>query len=196
MNPEALAGELAAEISRRLRRSRLPVPIGVSGRHAHVSSGHLAALFGPGAGLSRLKELKQPGQFAAREKIDIAGPKGIIRGVRLLGPARAATQVEVSLSDAAALGLEVPVRESGDLSGSAPLRLIGPQGSVEAAAGLIVARRHLHCSRREAAELGVADGEVVRARLGRGAGRETVFEQVLVRVSDRFALELHIDTDE
>lgn len=196
MDAQALAGELAAEISKRLKRSKLAIPVGVSSRHVHITQEHLAALFGAGSALTKLRDLKQPGQFAAQEKIDVAGPKGVIRGVRVLGPCRAKTQIEVSMTDARALGLEPPVRESGNLAGSAGARLIGPKGQVEVREGLIVSRRHIHVSAKEAGAWGFSDGESVRTRLGRGKEREAVLEGVVVRVSEKFSLELHLDTDE
>ncbi len=196
MDTEALVRDLTAELSRRIKRSQTLVPIGISNRHAHVTAEHLKILFGAGAALSKLRDLKQVGQYAANEKIDIQGPKGTIRGVRLLGPCRAKTQVEVSTTEAIGLGVKPSVRESGDLGGSASLRLVGPQGCVDVQEGLIVSRRHLHASSCEAAAIGLANGEVVRVRVGRGGERETVFEAVVVRVSDQFRLELHLDTDE
>lgn len=196
MENAGLVAGLASEIEKRLRRSKIPVPVGVSNRHAHITQAHFEALFGAGAGLSKFKGLSQPGQFAANEKFDIQGPKGSIKGVRLLGPFRPKTQIEVSLSDAIALGIRPPVRESGDLGGSASLKLIGPRGSVEVREGLILARRHLHCTPADAAALGLSNGEVVRVCVGRGNGRGTVFEDTVVRVSEKFSLELHLDTDE
>ncbi|MDD5627677.1 MAG: phosphate propanoyltransferase [Elusimicrobia bacterium] len=196
MDKAELARELAEEISKRLRRSRTRVPIGVSNRHAHITQAHFETLFGKGAALTKFKDLSQPGQFAGNEKIDIQGPKGAIKGVRLLGPFRPKTQIEVSWTEAVVLGIQPPVRESGDLAGSAALKLAGPLGSVEVREGLILARRHLHCSAAEAAAIGLSNGEVVRLRVGRGGERETVFEKTVVRVSDKFSLELHLDTDE
>ena len=196
MDTEGLVEDLAAEISKRLKRSQTSIPIGVSNRHAHVTAEHFTAVFGPGAALSKLRDLKQPGQFAANEKIDIAGPKGAVKGVRLLGPYRPKTQIEVSLTEAGALGVRPPVRESGNLGGSAAIKLMGPYGTVDIREGLIVSRRHLHCAPPEAGAVGVANGEVVRVRVGRGGERETIFEAVVVRVSEEFSLELHLDTDE
>ena len=194
-NAELVQG-LAAEIAKRLRRSQTAVPIGVSNRHAHISQEHFEALFGKGAVLTKFRDLGQPGQFAANEKMDIVGAKGSIKGVRLLGPFRAQTQIEVSWTEAITLGAKPPVRESGDLGGSAALKLAGPAGSVEVREGLILARRHLHCTPADAATIGLSNGEAVRVRVGRGGGRETVFEDTVVRVSDKFSLELHLDTDE
>jgi len=194
-NAELVQG-LAAEVGRRLQRSKTPVRIGVSNRHAHITREHFEAIFGRGAALTKFRDLTQPGQFAANEKMDVQGPKGTLKGVRLLGPFRPKTQIEVSWTEAVALGVQPPVRESGDLGGSAALRLVGPQGAVEVREGLILARRHLHCTPGDAAAIGLSNGEVVRVRAGRGGGRGTVFEDTVVRVSDKFSLELHLDTDE
>jgi len=196
MGSAELVSGLVAEIARRLKRSRTPVPIGVSNRHAHITQEHFETLFGPGAALTKSRDLSQPGQFASHEKVDIAGAKGGIKGVRLLGPFRPKTQIEVSWTEAVTLGVRPPVRESGDLGGSAALKLIGPQGSVEVREGLILARRHLHCTPGDAAAIGLSNGETVRVRVGRGGERETVFEGTVVRVSEKFSLELHLDTDE
>ncbi|MBI5241969.1 MAG: phosphate propanoyltransferase [Elusimicrobia bacterium] len=196
MENAGLVEGLAADIAKRLRRSKTPVPIGVSNRHAHITAEHFEALFGKGAAITKLRDLTQPGQFAADERFDVQGPKGAIKGVRLLGPFRPKTQIEVSRTDALALGVQPPVRESGDLGGSAPLRLTGPCGSVEVREGLILARRHLHCTPAAAAAIGLSNGEIVRVSAGRGGGRGTVFEDTVVRVSEKFSLELHLDTDE
>ena len=187
---------LAAEIDKRLRRSKTSVPVGVSNRHALIAQSHFEVLFGKGAALTKFRDLSQPGQFASNEKVDIQGPKGSIKGVRLLGPFRPKTQIEVSWTDSFTLGSKAPVRESGDLGGSAPLKLIGPQGAVDVTEGLILAKRHLHCTTAQAAAIGVSNGEIVRVRVGLGGERETVFEKTVVRVSEKFSLELHLDTDE
>jgi putative phosphotransacetylase len=196
MDNSDIAQGLAAEVDKRLRRSKTPVRIGVSSRHAHITQEHFEILFGKGAALTGFRDLSQPGQFASNEKIDIIGAKGSIKGVRLLGPFRPKTQIEVSWTDAFALGAKPPVRESGDLGGSAALKLAGPKGEVEVREGLILARRHLHCTPGDAAAIGLSNGEIVRVRVGRGGDRETVFEKTVVRVSDKFSLELHLDTDE
>lgn len=196
MDNVELVKDLSAEIAKRLQRSRTPIPIGVSNRHIHVTKEHFATLFGPGRDITKFRDLKQPGFYAAEEKIDIVGPKGSIKGVRLLGPFRPHTQMEVSLTDAIGLGAKPPVRESGDVKGSGALRLVGPQGTVELPEGLIISRRHLHMAPSEAQAMGMQDREIVRLRVGRGTDRDTVFGSVVVRVSDQFSLELHLDTDE
>ena len=155
------------------------VPIGVSARHIHLTQEHVEALFGPGYQLTKKKEL-MGGQFASNETVTIVGLKlRAIENVRILGPVRKASQVEVSATDAIKLGMNVPVRESGDVAGSAPIAIIGPKGAVYLKEGCIVAMRHLHMSPKD------ADNE-----------RGTIFNQVKIRVDDSFTLEMHIDTDE
>lgn len=172
----------------------LPIPVGVSNRHLHLSAVDLEALFGTGYQLQWRRDLLQPGQFAAMETVTIAGPKGCIEKVRVLGPVRQQTQVEVSRSDAYKLGFNPPLRESGKLQGSCPVTLIGPRGSVYRKEGLIVAQRHIHMSPAEAVTFGVADGENVQVKTG--GERSLVFDRVIVRVSPHFSLEFHLDTDE
>lgn len=165
-----------------------------SARHLHVTQQDLETLFGEGHQLTPKKDLSQPGQYAAEEKVTVVGPKGELR-MTILGPVRKATQVEVSLTDARALGLKPPVRESGDISGSAPARLVGPRGEVEISEGVIVAKRHIHATPEDAEKLGVKDKDVVSVAVG-GEGRRLIFGDTVVRVSPRFALAMHIDTDE
>lgn len=195
INP-AQAADLAAEIEKRMKRAKLDIPVGVSNRHCHLTEEHFKILFGAGAAPKKVKDIKQPGFYAAEELIDVQGPKGVIRKVRLVAPYRAHTQIELAVTDATAAGLQPPVRESGDVKGSAGATLIGPAGKVELKEGVIIAQRHLHFSPAEAKSWGMASGEVVRVRAGTGAGRSTVFEDVVVRVSDKYSLEFHVDTDE
>ncbi|MFD0698008.1 phosphate propanoyltransferase [Paenibacillus sp. GCM10027628] len=170
------------------------IPIGVSARHAHLSKEHLAALFGSGYELTKKADLSQPGQFAANETVLIAGPKGSIERVRILGPVRGATQVEVSKTDSVKLGLEPPLRESGDIKGSSPVTIVGPKGSIHISEGLIVAQCHIHMTPDDAAAFGVENGELVQVQTQ--GMRPIIFEKVLIRVSERYKLEMHIDTDE
>lgn len=169
--------------------------VGVSARHLHVTAEDLAILFGEGAVLSNKKDLVQPGQFATNERVNVVGPRGEIKGVSILGPCRPATQVEISLTDARTLGITPPVRESGDTKGSAPCKLVGPCGEVELSEGVIVAKRHIHATPADAAELSVNDKDVVWVKV-QTEDRTTIFGDVVVRVSDKFALEMHVDTDE
>jgi len=173
----------------------VPIPVGVSNRHVHVSREDLDVLFGPGHELKVMRDLSQPGQFAAQETVTLVGPKGVIQGVRILGPVRKKTQAEISRTDAFALGLtDVPVRESGDLTGTPGISMVGPAGAVTLKEGVIIAARHLHAAPRDAVRLGVKDGDRVRVRIP--GPRAVVFEEVVVRVRDDFSLEVHLDFDE
>jgi len=170
------------------------IPIGVSARHIHLSPEHLEILFGKGYALTVLKPLSQPGQFAAAETVAVAGPKGRIERVRILGPARGETQLEISRTDTYTLGIDAPVRLSGRIEGTPGFTIIGPKGEVRAERGAIVAARHIHLHPSDAARMNVADGQTVRVKTE--GERAVVFENVVCRVSASFALEMHIDTDE
>ncbi|GLC86960.1 phosphate propanoyltransferase [Lysinibacillus piscis] len=170
------------------------IPIGVSARHVHLAQTEVEQLFGQGYELTPKFELSQPGQFAAEETVVIAGPKGSIERVRILGPARSLSQVEVSWTDAMKLGVKPPLRISGDIKGSSPITLIGPKGSVVLQEGLIVAQAHIHMSPADSEHLQVVDGQSVQIKVE--GIRPIIFSDVLIRVSDRFRLEMHIDTDE
>lgn len=187
---------LASEIEKRLQRSKLAIPVGVSNRHCHLTEAHFKILFGAGASPKRVKDIKQPGFYAAEEAIEVKGPKGSLKKIRLVAPYRANTQIELAVTDAFAIGVNPPVRESGNIKGSTGAILIGPHGQVEIKEGVIIAQRHLHFSPDEAKAAGMTSGEVVRVRCGPGGGRSTVFEDVVVRVSDKYSLEFHVDTDE
>jgi putative phosphotransacetylase len=195
ITPTQITG-LAAEIEKRMQRSKLPIPVGVSNRHCHLTEAHFKILFGVNASPKKVKDIKQPGFYAAEELIEVKGPKGVLKKIRLVAPYRAHTQIEIAVTDAFAIGLTPPVRESGDVKGSAGATLIGPVGQVEIKEGVIIAQRHLHFSPSEAKAAGMTNGEVVRVRCGTGAGRSTIFEDVVVRISDKYSLEFHADTDE
>lgn len=167
-----------------------------SARHVHLTREHIEVLFGKGYELTVKKKLSQPGQFASNERVEVVGPKKSIPGVSILGPARSADQVEVSFTDARTLGLSAPVRESGDIAGSAPCKLVGPCGELELSEGVIVAKRHIHLTPEDAAEYGVRDKQIVSVAIDSGLGRKTVFDDVVVRVSKSYAAAMHIDTDE
>lgn len=170
------------------------VPVGISNRHVHLSRQDMDTLFGPGAELTRMKAVKQPGQYAAEETVTVCGPKGKLERVRVLGPLRAKTQVEISQSDGIRLGLAAPLRMSGDLDGTPGAEIIGPAGTVMLDYGVIVAWRHVHMLPETAAEAGFHDGEVVAvAVFGERAG---VLGNVVVRAANASALELHIDVEE
>ena len=164
-----------------------------SARHIHVTKETLATLFGKDAELHNKKNLSQPGQFACEEKVTLVGPKGQVT-VSILGPCRKADQAELSFTDARTLGITVPVRESGDVAGSPGLKLVGPCGEVEMKEGAIAAKRHIHMTPADAANFGVKDKDIVSVKLN--TARPLIFGDVVVRVSENFALAMHIDTDE
>ena len=176
-----------------------------SARHVHVTQETLETLFGKGAQLEVRAELSQPGQFVSKQRIDLVWYKvnkatgekvpTIIKGVSILGPVRKADQVELSFTDARTLGVNAPVRESGDVAGSAPCKLVGPAGEVELKEGVIVAKRHIHMTEADAAEFGVTNGQIVKLEVNTN-GRSLIFGDVVVRVRNDFALACHIDTDE
>jgi len=170
------------------------VPAAASGRHVHLCRADAAKLFGTGYELKISRMLSQPGQYACEEKIALAGPKGRIEGVRVLGPERKETQVEISLTDSFKLGIEPVLRMSGNIEGTPGCTLIGPAGDVKLDKGVIVAARHLHISDEEAAAFGLKNGDIVGAK--KKGERETVFGNILVRAGREHSLELHIDTDE
>lgn len=168
--------------------------IETSARHVHLTEEHIEILFGKGAQLTKKKDLSQPGQFASEQRVDVIGPKKEIKGVSILGPARKATQVEISLTDARTLGVSAPIRESGDIAGSGACKLVGPAGSVEISEGVIVAKRHIHLTPADAAKFGVEDKQIVKVKYI--SERTTIFDDVVCRVSDKFAPAMHVDTDE
>ena len=170
------------------------VPVEVSARHCHLSKEDLEKLFGVGHELTKMKQLSEPSDFACEETVDIQVGSKKIEKIRVVGPVRAQTQVEVSLTDAIGSGLVPPVKLSGDLMGTSPVVITGPAGRVELAEGLIVALRHLHCATSEAAKLGIKNGAMVDVRVG--GERSVVFENIVVRVKDDYKLCLHLDTDE
>lgn len=172
----------------------MEVPVGVSARHVHVSEADLRTLFGSQSHLTRRNELRQLGQFASEERVNLIGPKGRIDGVRILGPVRSRTQVEISLTDSYKLGVTPPIRNSGDTSGSPGLTIEGPAGSVVIPEGVIVAQRHIHVNPDQAQQLGVSDGQMVR--VAASGIRGLVFENVVCRIRADFMQEMHIDTDE
>lgn len=174
--------------------SKFYVPVGLSNRHIHLSKNDLEVLFGEGHELVKFKDLAQPGQYAAAEKVDIVGPKGTIKGVRVLGPVRKATQLEVSLADGFTLGVKPPVRDSGDIEGSPGVKIVGPKGEVTIDKGVIAAARHIHMHTSDAEKMGVADKDLVKVKVD--GKRGLTFENVLVRAHKDFKLEFHVDMDE
>ena len=171
------------------------VLVETSARHVHVTREALNILFGEGYELTVKKMLSQPGQYASAERIDVVGPKKTLSGVSILGPVRPETQVELSLTDARSIGIAAQVRESGQIAGSGACKLVGPKGEVEISEGVIVAKRHIHMTKADAAEFGVVDKQIVSVKVD-SADRSLIFGDVVVRVSDSYALAMHIDTDE
>jgi len=176
-----------------------------SARHVHVTQETLEVLFGKGAELTVKKMLSQPGQFASDQKVNVVWYKvnkatgekipTVQKGVSILGPCRNINQVELSATDARSLGINAPIRESGDIAGSAPCKLVGPAGEVELKEGAIVAKRHIHMTPKDAEEFGVKNGEIVGLEVNTN-GRSLIFKDVVCRVSEKYALAAHIDTDE
>ncbi|MFA7417100.1 MAG: phosphate propanoyltransferase [Acholeplasma sp.] len=171
------------------------IPVGISGRHAHLTKEHLEILFGSGYELTVLKDLSQPGQYAAEEKIDVVSPQGrVLEGVRILGPTRKGTQIEISQSDAIRYKFVAPVRSSGNTAGSGSAKLVGPKGEVEINEGVIIADRHIHFSPEDAKVFGISDKDVVSLKIdGIKAG---ILDNVLCRVHESFRLDCHLDTDD
>ncbi len=176
------------------KSGKIFVPVASSARHVHLCREDVEKLFGKGYQLQKFKDLSQPGQFACREQVTVVGPKGKLERVRVLGPERKETQVEIALTDSFALGIRPPVRMSGKIAGTPGCTLIGPAGQAQIAEGVIVAARHLHISPEQAKLFGLQDGQVVRLRSD--GERAVVFENVVVRAGNGHDLEVHVDTDE
>ncbi|WKY43626.1 phosphate propanoyltransferase [Eubacteriaceae bacterium ES2] len=170
------------------------VVLGISNKHIHLSQADIETLFGEGHQLTNMKDLKQPGQYACAETVKVVGPKGSFGKVRVLGPARPESQIEVSLTDARTLGISAPVAESGHLEGTPGITLEGPKGTVTLERGVMVALRHIHMPPAVAEALGIKDKDYVCVETE--GVRKTIFCNVLARVSDKFDLEMHLDTDE
>lgn len=170
------------------------VPVGISNRHIHLSQADLDQLFGAGYQLTPMKELSQPGQFACKETVTICGPKGAIEKVRVLGPVRKETQIEIVAGDSFKLGVKAPAKLSGDLAGTPGITVVGPKGSVQTAQGLIVAQRHIHMAPADAQAYGVQDGQIVKIRVG--GLRGGIYDNVAIRVTTSSKLECHLDTEE
>jgi len=174
--------------------SLLEVPTGISGRHVHLTREHLHTLFGVGYKLTKVKDLVQPGQFAAKETVTVVGPKGVLENVRIIGPVRSYSQVELSRTDSFKLGVNPPIRDSGEHDGSPGCTLIGPAGEVTLDKGVIIAARHIHMNTNDAKKYGLKDNDKVNVYVD--GERSLIFQNVLVRVHPNYRLEFHVDTDE
>ncbi len=196
-NEERMIAQEAANVARgaKVVEAKKPIPIAVSARHVHLTKETLAQLFGPDAELTKYKDISQPGQYASEQKVTLIGPRDRIEGVRVLGPLRPKNQVEISRTDEFKLGVDAPVRRSGHVEASAPITLEGPAGTVHLEEGLICAWRHIHMTPEDAALHGVKNGDEVEVAVT-GGPRDLVFGDVLVRVSEKYVTEMHIDTDE
>ena len=168
--------------------------VGISNKHAHLTREQIEALFGKGYELTFFRKIKQPDEFLSNEKIDVVGPKGILKDVRILGPAREKSQIEITLTNAREIGVEAQIRVSANVEGSAGIRLVGPFGSIELKEGVIASFRHLHMTPNEASALGLIEGQLVSVETP--GERALTFNNVIVRIDDLFSLELHLDTDE
>ncbi len=171
------------------------VLVETSARHVHVTREALDILFGEGYELTKKKDLSQPGQFASNERVAVIGSKGQFPAVSILGPVRPDCQVELSLTDARSIGVDAPIRESGDVAGTGACKLVGPCGEVELSQGVITAQRHIHATPEDAEKYGLADKQIVSVKI-ESEGRSLIFGDVIVRVSPKYALAMHIDTDE
>ncbi len=194
LTKEALI-KLVTRLTVKALLNRGSIPVGVSNRHVHLNRADMDVLFGVGSELTPIKDLRQPGQFACAEQLTIRGPKGELKGVRVLGPLRNETQVEISVTDGFLLGIPAPVRESGHLDGTPGIELMGPRGTIKKKSGVIAALRHIHMTPQDAVRFGVSDEDIVSVDIGSGI-RSATLHGVLVRVSDRYALEMHLDIDE
>lgn len=174
---------------------KMEVLLETSARHIHVTQEALETLFGKGHELTKKKDLSQPGQFACEERVTITGPKRSLANVSILGPVRPATQVELSATDARSIGCPIFVRESGDIAGTPGCKITGPEGEIEISEGVIVAKRHIHATPEDAEKFGIKDKEIVSVKIDSN-GRSLIFGDVVVRVSPKYALAMHIDTDE
>ena len=172
----------------------MKVTIGVSNHHVHLTKEATDILFGQDYQLTKLRDVNQPGQFAANEKVTIKSPKSIIENVRVLGPIRPYNQVEISKTDAIKLGLNPPIRDSGDLKGSSPITLIGPKGQINLEEGCIIATRHIHITPLEAKEKGLIDTKEVKVKVESEKGG--ILDHVHIKIAEKSYYEMHIDTDD
>ncbi|MDT2757742.1 ethanolamine utilization phosphate acetyltransferase EutD [Enterococcus asini] len=186
--------QIVDEVVKRIQAQQLSFEVEASGRHIHLSRAAVDALFGEGYQLTKVKDLSQPGQFVCKERITLVGPKGMFKNVVILGPERSASQVEVSMTDSRELGVKVPIRESGHIEGTPGVILINGERSLKLDKGLIVAKRHIHMTPEDAKKNHVVNGEIVKVKVS--AARSLIFDDVVVRVSPKFATYMHIDYDE
>lgn len=171
------------------------VIVETSAHHIHITDEDLEILFGKGAKLTKKKDLSQPGQFACFERVDIVGPKNTIKNMSILGPTRSKTQVEISLTEARKIGVDAPIKQSGDVAGSAGCKVVGPKGEIEISEGVIAAARHIHLTPEDAQKFGIKDNQKVAIEINNDV-RSVVFKDVIARVNENFSTAVHLDTDE
>ena len=169
--------------------------IEISARHVHLTQDALELLFGKGFELEVKKPLSQPGQYASNQKVEVVGPRASLK-CSILGPVRPENQVELTLTEARAIGIEAPIRESADVAGSGACKIVGPCGEIEISEGVIIAKRHIHMTPEDAERFGVSNGQIVSVEVEQDTGRKVIFGDTVVRVSNKYALAMHIDTDE
>lgn len=191
---EQLVFLISQAVQSELHKQSRQVPVGISVRHIHLSRQDVDALFGRNYQLTPMRPLSQPGQFACQECLDVVGPKGALKKVRILGPERPATQIELAQTDCRMIGINAPVRVSGNVKGTPGVTLVGPRGELRVPEGVIIADRHLHMTLAQAAAFGVSDGDIVKARID--GEKPGILDGILVRASDKCALDLHLDTDD
>ncbi|MGO0986372.1 ethanolamine utilization phosphate acetyltransferase EutD [Clostridioides difficile] len=190
---ENLLNEIVQEVVSRVKKEVF-IEVEASGRHVHLSEEDVEKLFGKGYTLTKLKDLSQPGQYACKERVTIIGPKGTLKNVVVLGPCRKETQVEISLTDGSTLGLKPPIKQSGDLEDTLNIKIATEKGEIELQKGLMVAKRHIHMTIEDAKKFDVVDNEIVEVKVF--GKRPLIFDDVVVRVSDKFKTYMHIDYDE
>ncbi|PKM92600.1 MAG: hypothetical protein CVU80_02520 [Elusimicrobia bacterium HGW-Elusimicrobia-4] len=191
---DEITERITEKIKLREKRAKKPVVVNVSNRHLHICAVDLEKLFGDGYKLTKIKDLMQPGEFASKETVMIKGIKGEIKNVRVLGPVRKATQIEISRTDSFTLGINAPLKVSGDTKNSAPISVTGPNGLIEIKESCVIAKRHVHMTPADAEFFQLKDGEIIRVKVE--GERGLVFDNVVARVRQDMALEFHVDTDE
>jgi putative phosphotransacetylase len=192
---EKLINEILSDLKLRQYREKFPIPVGVSNRHVHFTIDDFKKLFGD-TEPTLYRKIVQPGFYAANEKVSLITDKGRFDNVRMIGPCRNYTQIEISASDARALGLNPPIRDSGKIESTPGIKISGPKGEITTPKGVIISKRHIHFSPEDAKKLKIEDQQIVRVLCSIGTDKETIYESVLCRVSEKYALEFHIDTDE
>lgn len=188
-----LVNNIVSDVLKKIKDTSF-IPIEASGRHIHLSQKDLDTLFGENYTLTKVKDLSQPGQYACKERVSITGPKGTLKNVVILGPVRKDTQIEVSLTDAKVLGIDAPIRQSGEVENTPGITITSEKASINTSSGVIVAKRHIHIEEKDKHKYNVEDGEIVKVKVF--SSRPLIFDDVVIRVSPKFKTFMHIDYDE